>query len=267
MTSAERSEFDQTGFLRLQGAIPEGDVELVRDRIWEELKQRCGALRSDPATWPAMNPKGINKLARSGAFDSTCSHPVQNAIDDLLGPGSWEKPAHWGSALISFPSKGPWFLPDKAWHLDLAGSSVMAEADEVPGIQVFAILESLVPQGGGTVALAGSHQLVRRLAQHPESIGTGRSADIRAAVDEAVSSLRHLWSRDPGVDREERYMRNAVEIDGIPVKAVELTGEAGDVILMHPWIFHAAASNCGRQPRIVITQRLAKTDHAVTDVS
>ena len=95
----------------------------------------------------------------------------------------------------------------------------------------------------------------------------GRSADLRTAVYKAVPGLRDLWSREPGVDREERYMRNAVEIDGVSVKVVELTGKAGDVILMHPWIFHAAALNCGNAPRIVITQRLTKTGQAVTDVS
>ena len=190
LTPTDTSEFHRFGFLRLRGAIPEGDVELVRARIWEDLKQRCRALRSDPATWPAVNPKGINKLARSGTFAPTCSPAVQDAVDDLLGPGSWEKPVPWGSVLISFPWKGSWSLPDKSWHLDLAGSSVRPEAGEIPGIQVFAILEPLVPKGGATVALAGSHRLVRRLAQHPELIEKGRSADIREAVDKAVPSLR-----------------------------------------------------------------------------
>ena len=261
LTPTERSEFDHVGFLRLRGAVPEGDVELVLARIWEDLKQRSGALRGDPKSWPAMNPKGINKLARSGIFAPTCSPAVQDAIDDLLGPGSWEKPVPWGSVLISFPSKGPWSLPDKSWHLDLAGSSVTAEAGEISGIQVFAILEPLIPQGGATVALSGSHRLVRRLAKHPELIGEGRSGDIRKAVDKAVPSLRDLWSRDPTVDREERYLRNGVGFDGVSVKAVEFTGEAGDVVLMHPWIFHAAAPNCGSAPRIVITQRVARTGH------
>ena len=261
LTPTKRSEFDHLGYLRLRGAVPEGDVELVLARIWEDLKQRCGALRGDPKTWPAMNPKGINKLARSGIFRPTCSPPVQDAIDDLLGPGSWEKPVPWGSVLLSFPSKGPWSLPGKSWHLDLAGSSVRAEAGEIPGIQIFAILEPLVPQGGATVALSGSHRLVRRLAQHPELIGEGRSGDIRKAVEKAVPSLRDLWSRDPNVDREERYLRNGVGFDGVSVKAVEFTGDAGDVVLMHPWIFHAAAPNCGSAPRIVITQRVTRTGH------
>ena len=52
----------------------------------------------------------------------------------------------------------------------------------------------------------------------------GRSADLRTAVNKAVPGLRDLWSREPGVDREERYMRNAVEIDGVSVKVVGLKG-------------------------------------------
>jgi ectoine hydroxylase-related dioxygenase (phytanoyl-CoA dioxygenase family) len=27
---------------------------------------------------------------------------------------------------------------------------------------------------------------------------------------------------------------------------------AGDVVLMHPWTFHAPAPNCGAKPRIMV---------------
>ena len=107
LTPTQTSQFHRLGYLRLRGAIPEGEVKLVRARIWEDLKERCGALRSHPETWPATMPKGINKLARSGTFGPTCSPAVRKAIDDLLGQDSWEKPDPWGSVLISFPSKGP----------------------------------------------------------------------------------------------------------------------------------------------------------------
>lgn len=257
LTAAQKSEFDERGYLHLQRAIPEEDTQSVLDRIWDDLEQRCGIPREEPERWPDAKPKGFNRLTRSGAFAPTCSQVVSGAIDDFLGPDKWEMPDPWGALLLTFPSKGPWLLPNNSWHLDLL-ASVDSGADEMPGVQVFAVLEPLAAQCGATIALSGSHRLVRHLAQQPEIIGEGRSKDITKAVRKAAPDLRDLWSRGPGGDREHRYMRNPIDVFGIPVQAVEFTGEPGDVIFMHPWIFHAASPNCGNRPRIVITERIRK---------
>ena len=264
LTAAQRSEFEERGYLHLPRAIPEEDVQSVLDRIWNDLEQRCGIPREKPGQWPEARPKGFNTLTRSGTFEPTCSQTVRDAIDDFLGPGHWEKPNPWGALLLTLPSKGPWILPNNSWHLDLP-ASVDSGADRIPGVQVFAILEPLAAQGGATVVLSGSHRVVRHLAQRPELIGEGRSRDISKAVKRAAPGLRDLWSRDPGGDREHRYMRNPVDVYGIPVRAVEFIGQPGDVMLMHPWIFHAASPNRGDRPRIVITERVRKrTDQDCT---
>lgn len=257
LTAAQKSEFDERGYLHLPCAIPEEDVQSVLDRIWDDLEQRCGVPRGEPERWPEARPKGFNTLTRSGAFAPTCSPAVRGAIDDFLGPDEWEMPNPWGALLLTFPSKGPWFLPNNSWHLDLP-SDVDSRADEMPGVQVFAVLEPLAAQGGATIALSGSHRVVRHLAQQPESISEGRSKDIRKAVQRAAPGLRDLWSRDHDIDRSQRYLRKPVDVFGIPVQAVEFTGQPGDVILMHPWIFHAASPNCGNRPRIVITERIPR---------
>lgn len=236
LTIAQRSELDEHGWLRLPCAIPEDDVQSVLDRVWDDLEHRCGIPRDEPERWPEVRPKGFNTLTRSGAFEPTCSQVVRDVINDFLGPNKWEIPNPWGALLLTFPSKGPWFLPDNSWHLDLQ-ASVQPEADENPGVQVFAVLEPLAAQGGATIVLAGSHRIVRHLAQQPEMIGEGRSKDVTKAVKRAAPSLRDLWSRAPGVDRENRYLVNPVDVFGIPVQAVEFTGNPGDDIhapLDHP---------------------------------
>ena len=58
-----------------------------------------------------------------------------------------------------------------------------------------------------------------------------------------------------------------VDVFGIPVQAVEFTGEPGDVIFMHPWILHTASANCGKRPRIVITERNYKIERDVDDAT
>lgn len=266
LTAAQRSEFDERGWVRVPGVIPDDDVQSVLDRVWDDLEQRCGIPRDEPETWPEARPKGFNRLMRSGAFEPTCSSAVQDAIDEFLGPGQWEKPSPWGALLLTFPAEGPWFLPNNSWHLDLQ-ASVDSGADLIPGVQVFAVLEPLDAQGGATVALSGSHRVIRHLAQQPELIGEGRSKDITKAVRRAAPKLRDLWSRNLGGDREERYLLNPVDVFGIPVQAVEFTGRPGDVILMHPWIYHAASPNRGNRPRVVITERIRKIESDVVSTA
>ena len=259
MTAAQKSEFDRHGWVRVPRMLPETDVHSVLDRVWDDLEQRCGIPRDEPETWPEARPKGFNRLMRSGAFEPTCNQAVKDAIDEFLDPGHWEKPSPWGALLLTFPAAGPWFLPNHSWHMDLQ-KAVDAESEQNPGVQVFAILEPLAPRGGATIALAGSHRLVRHLARQPELIGEGRSKDITNAVKRAAPSLRDLWSRDLGGDREDRYLRNPVDVSGIPLQAVEFTGDPGDVIFMHPWIIHTASSNRGDRPRIVVTERVPRRD-------
>ena len=262
LTARQTSEFDEHGWVRVPGMIPIEDVRQVLDRVWDDLEQRCGIPRDDPETWPVTRPKGFNTLMRSGAYEPTCNQAVQDAIDDLLGPGQWEKPSPWGALLLTFPSGEPWVLPNHSWHMDLL-KAVQDGAETTPGVQVFAMLEPLAAQGGATVGLAGSHRLVRHLARQPELIGEGRSKDISKAVRRAAQILRDLWSHDSSSDREERYLLNPVDVSGIPVQAVEFTGEPGDVIFMHPWILHTASTNCGKRPRIVITERNYKIERDV----
>jgi ectoine hydroxylase-related dioxygenase (phytanoyl-CoA dioxygenase family) len=47
-------------------------------------------------------------------------------------------------------------------------------------------------------------------------------------------------------------MDRAAHVDGVDVRAVELTGEPGDVILMHPLMLHAGSRNCAAVPRLAL---------------
>ncbi|TCO18634.1 phytanoyl-CoA dioxygenase PhyH [Kribbella steppae] len=48
-------------------------------------------------------------------------------------------------------------------------------------------------------------------------------------------------------------MVDGFEVDGVPLRAVELAGRAGDVFFMHCDTFHTAAPNCLDQPRMMAT--------------
>ena len=83
--------------------------------------------------------------------------------------------------------------------------AVDTASEQNPGVQVFAILEPLtaqLPAARRSPSPVQSHRLVRHLARQPELIGEGRSKDITNAVKRAAPSLRDLWSRDLGGDRD-----------------------------------------------------------------
>jgi hypothetical protein len=46
-------------------------------------------------------------------------------------------------------------------------------------------------------------------------------------------------------------MGEGVEIDGVPVRVVELTGNPGDVYLTSLWVMHATAPNASSRPRMM----------------
>ena len=54
-------------------------------------------------------------------------------------------------------------------------------------------------------------------------------------------------------ERIERFMGRVEDLDGIPLQVVEATGNAGDVILVHPLVMHVAAPNNAAQPRFMMS--------------
>ena len=49
--------------------------------------------------------------------------------------------------------------------------------------------------------------------------------------------------------------------DGIPLKVIENTGAAGDVILLHPLTLHVAAPNNGTAPRFLLSGSITTDLH------
>ena len=63
-----------------------------------------------------------------------------------------------------------------------------------------------------------------------------------------------LMSPTPDLDRTERFMAGNTLVDGVPVQVEEMTGQPGDVFIMHPGALHAIAPNARREPRLALTQ-------------
>jgi hypothetical protein len=115
-----------------------------------------------------------------------------------------------------------------------------------------AMLTDVGSRCGGTNILSGSHRLVHRwFSENPPPHGA-RGAQFRRSL-ERHPYLRDLCTAgDPGA-RIARFHERVEEVDGIPLQVIENTASAGDVILMHSLLLHAAerAAHLGTQPRFL----------------
>lgn len=233
--------FDRRGLLRLPGAVPAPAVTLMRDRLWAFLSGRRGIDPDRVQTWPTGPVRRLQSLRSSGAFAPMASGRVLGALDDLMGAGCRRPPRAWGMPLVTFPDAPgtPWRVPRSGWHVDSYGPE-----HDLPGVTVFAFLAPVAAAGGGTVVLEGSHRLVNR---HIATTGTWRPAQVRAELARSYPWLGDVW-------RGRRDAGDEAVLGGVRTVLRELTGEPGDVVLMHPRTLHAAAPNTGPGPRVMLVE-------------
>jgi hypothetical protein len=246
LTPQQREEFDRRGLVRLPGAVPVDAVAAMRDRFWAFLLAEHRIDRDRVETWTTERPRRLQALRRSGAFAPMASDQVRGALDDLLGAGGWRPPAAWGLPLVTFPAVDPgttWRVPTTGWHIDSYGPE-----RDLPGVTVFAFLNAVAPRGGGTVVLAASHRLVNH---HIATTGVWRPADVKAALAAAHPWLREVWDGGRRPDDE-------AVLAGVPAAVRELTGEPGDVILMHPRTLHTPAPNTADAPRMMLVEIIGR---------
>ncbi len=262
LTDQQRDEFDRYGIVRMPGAVSKAAADEMLATVWDALRDRYHLHRGAPETWPEPQSRsggglqqiggahrylGTHHIPKSVTFEQVGNAAVCGAVDDLLGRGNWTRPERWGSLLVTFPeSTERWEVPYSNWHLDFPASQ---SSSGPAGVRIFTCLAKLPESGGGTVFVAGSHRLVEKAARAGEIL---RSADARMRLIRAYPWVKALCSRDEKTDRVRRFMREGTRIDGVEMRVVEMIGEPGDVLLVHPMMLHAPALNCSSMPRFVV---------------
>lgn len=250
LSQPQRDRFLETGVVHLPGVIPRSAAEAMADRLWETLAAQHGLIRRRPDTWTKERPAQFRDLRHSGAFADMASPDL---LDDLFGEGGWTPPAHWGQPLVTFPTgETAWRVPHAAWHLDIMPGQVLQPWPDY--IRIFTFLAPLEPGGGGTVYVSGSHKLVMRMmaeAPRPERI---RSAAFAAALRQESPWIAGLCSPDADPGRTARFMQTGAKVRGVDLRVAEMTGEPGDVVLMHPATLHSLSPNSRATPRLMLAE-------------
>ncbi|GAA0902088.1 phytanoyl-CoA dioxygenase family protein [Virgisporangium aurantiacum] len=251
LSAGQRETFHRSGLLTVESAVPPAAISAMRDRFWEFLAREHSIDQDRVDTWVVERPRGLQALRRSGAFNLMASRQVCDALDDLLGVAGWQPPSTWGLPLVTFPVPGArWTVPSTGWHVDSYGPE-----HDLPGVTVFVFLTTVAERGGGTVVLSGSHRLFNR---HIASTGTWRPAVVKAALASRHPWLRTVWSEDRQV--APTTIGSGTMLDGAHVQVQELTGHAGDVVLMHPRTLHTSAPNGLPTPRMMLVEIVHRAD-------
>ena len=254
LTAEQREEFDHTGIMRLPGAIAPKETQEMLNLVWDAVEQRTDVRRDDPRTWKGQRVMGKQDLPASTTFAQIGSPAICDTLDRLFGRSKWQRPERWASMLVTFPdSAAKWSVPHTTWHLDFPASR---DFEGLFAARLFVCLARLTRGGGGTVFVAGSHRLVQKLISDSDADQI-RSAEARKALIRAHPWVKSLCSPDGKTDRVGQFMNRSARLTGgVDARVVEMTGEAGDVLLTHPLLLHAAATNCTQSPRIVLSSTI-----------
>jgi ectoine hydroxylase-related dioxygenase (phytanoyl-CoA dioxygenase family) len=116
-----------------------------------------------------------------------------------------------------------------------------------------------MPRGGGTLIASGSHRHLERFHRALAPDDRPKHATLRKRFSGSHPWLAELTGvTSATTDRVPRFMETTTEIDGVPLRVLELTGGPGDAVLCHPSIFHAVSPNRADVPRFMRVKPIGK---------
>jgi ectoine hydroxylase-related dioxygenase (phytanoyl-CoA dioxygenase family) len=235
------------GWMRVR-AFSVDEAAAMRAAAWRALAD-AGIRQSDPSTWTRERPDHLQHLKDDPAFRAAGSAQLLQAIDGALEGQAYEKPKNWGAVFLAFPSPHAWSVPFGGWHID---ANYLSPLSPPAGVRTHALFGDVTARAGGTLIVAGSHRLVHKyFKDHPPPPGI-RGAGYRKLL-QGHPYIRDLHTEGDVHARAARFIDRAEEHDGISLRVVENTGEAGDVILLHPLVLHVATSNTSAGPRFLLS--------------
>lgn len=227
LTDEEIENFIHHGYITLKNCFTTDDIEDWVDRGWD----RIGVDRNDPSQW---NEKRVHLSSHEAVDAEQLAPRAWHAAMELLGgEDRAELPWLWKDGFIANLGVGddrPWDAPGpdmRGWHKDGDFFRHFLDSPE-QGLLTIVLWTDMHHRGGGTFIAPDSIGVIARyLAQHPEGV---LPDDIETDMDSLIHQCQEL---------------------------LELTGELGDVVLLHPYMLHATSQNVIQHGRIITNPPIA----------
>ena len=225
LTESDVDHFIRRGHVVLRDCFSR---ELAAD--WRALAfSRLGYDPDDAATWeeprvhlPSMNRIPVREIA-PGAWEAICD--LLGGEDRLADPRT-----SWGDGFIinfSYGADEVWEPPEtqrEGWHKDGDFFRHFLDSPE-QGLLTIVVWSDILPGSGGTfVACDSVKHVARHLYENPQGLLPSGS------FGHLVSNCRDF---------------------------AEITGNAGDVVLLHPFILHSASRNPSGRARFITNPPVA----------
>jgi hypothetical protein len=219
LSSSDIESFVERGFCTLHGAFNSQQAAAAVECLWQRMEQKTAIRRSDPATWP--DSYDIEEQLRNPQVFACFNDDVASAVEQLVGPGRWWGERRWGFWPVNFSygADSLYDYPTSGWHID---GNWFRHTIDCPkqGLLIIGLFTDIQPRWGGTILAGASHKLTARvLAKHPG--GISHTDLFQEALREPLGNFH------------------------------EITGNAGDVVFAHPFLFHTRGYKHGGPPRII----------------
>ena len=233
----QAAHFLDHGYLVVPQAFPPAFAAAARAHAWTELAAKHGVSKNDRATWPGVGGPvpGYYRTAGSGRrlLLQADAPRAFAAVADAVGgadrlPNNGSELALGDAAVANLGAPDAQWAPpcsrQRGWHKDGWHFRHFLDSPE-QGLLLVPFYSDVLPRSGGTAMATDSIAPVARLlAAHPE----GLHAD-------GVQGGGYLI---PGLIEQCRQF-------------VELTGSAGDLAIIHPYMLHRAVPNPSARPRFI----------------
>lgn len=219
LTDEEVNHFVENGYVVVKDCFDQASAQAWVDRSWV----RFGYDRDNPTEW---TEKRIH-LSGLASVDAREFAPKawDAAVQLVGGEDRLQLPWQWNDGVIANLGVGdnrPWQPPSAqlgGWHKDGDFFRHFLDSPE-QGLLTIVLWTDMYHQGGGTFIAADSVPVIARyLAEHPEGV-LFTDLDFQALARQCTNFL-------------------------------ELTGDAGDVVLMHPYMLHATSQNVIKHGRLI----------------
>lgn len=239
LTQAEKDHFRERGYIQLKNCFTKEQAQPIIDNVWIRL----GVDPSDKSTWAERT-----NMPHHNTFDGGNFAPkAWAAICELLGGEDRVVPTtrEWRDSLIvnlgAAEHEGTEVKPHdlEGWHVD--GDFFVHYLDSPEqALLVIPMFTDVIPSGGGTMICPEAiPKMAKLLYDHPEGLSPY-----------AVPRGHEDFGKRKGQTIFNDVAKSCTDF-------VEVTGEVGDVFLLHPLMLHTATPNPKRAVRIITNPPVA----------